>query len=191
MLETLERLDQDLTLTINRLSSGTADYIWQLFSNTQVWFPLYIFIGYLLFKQLGWKKASVVLSFVVLTILACDQAANLFKDGFERLRPCYDSYMVQGGVHILERRTGFYGFFSAHSANAFGLAMCTSLTLRDTKSHRNSLYRWLIFMWATLVAASRIFAGKHFLGDVLVGTAAGLLIGWFFAILARQLTSRL
>ena len=37
---------------------------------------------------------------------------------------------------------------------------------------------WLLFSWAALVGISRIFVGKHFLGDVLVGTAVGLLFGW-------------
>lgn len=191
MFEVLERLDQDVTLAINRLHFEMGDYFWQFFSDTKIWAPLYLYIAYLIFKNLEWKKALIVLSSIIFTIVACDQIANLFKDGAERLRPCYDAYMLSGGLHVLEARTGFFGFFSAHAANAFGLAICSYIGLRHDESHRYDTYRWLIFVWAGLVAMSRIFAGKHFFGDVLVGTCMGLLIGWAFARLADHFIKKL
>lgn len=192
MFDTLERLDKDITLSINHLSFEMGDHFWMLLSNTKLWFPLYLLIAVLLFKNLGWKKALVALSSIILTVVCCDQLANIFKNGFERLRPCYDCYMMSGGLHILEARSGFFGFFSAHSANAFGLAICSCLALREAVSHRQlNLYRWLIFSWAALVALSRVFVGKHFLGDILVGCLAGMLIGRAFGSLAAVVTRKL
>ena len=37
---------------------------------------------------------------------------------------------------------------------------------------------------------SRVFVGKHFFGDVLVGFAVGLLAGWLLAQLARLIIRR-
>ena len=34
------------------------------------------------------------------------------KAYFERLRPCWDQNMVDGGLHILEGKGNLYGFYS-------------------------------------------------------------------------------
>jgi undecaprenyl-diphosphatase len=41
-----------------------------------------------------------------------------------------------------------------------------------------------MFIWAVLVAISRIFVGKHYLGDVMVGALVGGLAGYAFARIA-------
>ena len=53
--------------------------------------------------------------------------------------------------------------------------------------------RYAIFMytWATLVAVSRIFVGKHYLGDVLVGICVGIVAGMMFAWMARKVSIRI
>lgn len=183
---TLEQIDKNLTLALNNLDFKLGDCFWQFMSDVRIWIPFYLTIITLLFIRLGWRKASVVLLATVLTIVACDQTANVFKGSFERLRPCYDHWMLSHGVNILEKRSGFFGFFSAHSANAFGLAVCTFNGLRKNDiSHSYRKYGWLMFIWAALVAVSRIFVGKHFLGDVIVGAAMGLIIGYAFSFVGN------
>jgi undecaprenyl-diphosphatase len=44
-----------------------------------------------------------------------------------------------------------------------------------------------MFTWAALVAISRIFVGKHYLGDVIVGTLVGLIIGYTLGVIASKL----
>lgn len=191
----LERADQDITLAINALNSPVTDFIWQGFSNKIVWLPLYIVIIAGLIYHLGWRKAILVLISCVLTIVACDQVANLFKYGFARLRPCWDTYMTSfESFHLLEGKGSKYGFFSAHSANALGFAICLSKWLKNYKPKGYKLANRVIVIWAILVGVSRIFVGKHFLGDVLVGFAVGALIGWAMAgltmIIGKRLSSR-
>ncbi len=41
-----------------------------------------------------------------------------------------------------------------------------------------------------LVAVSRIFVGKHYLGDVVVGAAIGIITGYFVGMLTRYLVQR-
>lgn len=50
---------------------------------------------------------------------------------------------------------------------------------------------FVIYSWATLVAISRIFVGKHFLGDVIVGTLVGLAIGSLVAVFVAWISSRI
>ena len=181
----IERFDQDLTLAVNSLHCSFSDAVWTLFSDRKIWYLLYLALAVLLFVRLGWKKALIVLSSVILTVVACDQCANLVKYSVARLRPCWDSYMVEGGLHRLEGKGSFYGFFSAHAANAFGVAVSVVTGFRSDKTRSYRLLAWLLYCWAALVSISRVFAGKHYLGDILTGAAVGLALGYLFARLAR------
>lgn len=186
MFERLHHLDQDITLWLNMHQPCVAiDYIMVFFSKIPVWFPLYAITIFFVFRNNGvntgfekkkhFNNAWASLIYVIgmaLCLLLCDQTANLFKDGIERLRPCHDSYMVSNGLRVLEGAGGFYGFFSGHASNAFGWAILTSLIFRK------KWYSIAIFIWAAILSVSRIYVGKHFFGDVLVGTLFGLLFGW-------------
>ncbi len=190
--ETLHKLDQQLTLAINNLHSPWSDQIMIWFSDIPVWIPLYAVILFFLFRNLGWKKATVVTISAVLTFAACDQFSNLIKDATERLRPCHDLFMVDSGLRILEGKGGRFGFFSAHSANAFGFALCTLIGfLNDERpEYKYRTYGILMFTWAFFVAISRVFVGKHYLGDILVGALVGLVFGYCFGQLAKYAIGR-
>ena len=43
---------------------------------------------------------------------------------------------------------------------------------------------------ATLVTLSRVFVGKHYLGDVLAGALIGTITGYVFAALASRICRR-
>lgn len=98
--------------------------------------------------------------------------------------------MIENGLHILEKG-GKYGFFSAHAANAFGLATSTFIGLRIDNRIRYRGYGAWMFTWAALVGISRIFVGKHYLGDVLVGTLVGIAAGMAFSLTARWIIRKL
>ena len=191
MIDALHTMDRDITLALNGLHCTAADHMWQLLSNSDVWIPLYLIIIMFLLKSLGWKKGLIVLLSVILTVVACDQLGNVVKHAVERLRPCYDRAMVDAGLRILENRGGFFGFYSAHAANAFGLAICASLGLRNDYRHRYGRFTGWIFVWAVLVSLSRVFVGKHYLGDVVAGAVVGIAVGFIFALLAREAVFRM
>lgn len=187
--ETLERIDKASTLEINSWNSEFTDFIWSFFSNIPIWIPMYILIITFIIYRLGWKRGLIVVAGAVLTFTFCDQFSNLIKDLTQRLRPCRDEYMILSGLHILENGGGF-SFFSAHAANSFGLAACTYTGLREDNRLKYRGYAVWMFTWATLVAVSRIFVGKHFLGDVIVGILVGLMAGIVFGKLARSVIKR-
>lgn len=158
---------------------------------------MYAAIIALLIWKLGWKRGLIVLAGALLTFGFCDQFSNIIKHAVQRIRPLNDPFMVASGLHILETGGG-YSFFSAHSANSFGLAFCTFLgmkfTLRtpDTPQAPKWLKAygaWMIF-WAFMVSVSRIFVGKHYLGDVIVGILVGSLAGIAFGWLASKASRR-
>lgn len=184
ILKALEYADRLATLEINSWHSAVTDPIWSFFSNIPVWIPMYVIIVAFILQRLGWKKGLIVVAAAALTFGFCDQSSNMIKALTERLRPCNDPFMIQNGLHILESG-GVYGFFSAHAANAFGLATSTFIGLRLDRKLKYRGYAAWMYTWATLVAVSRIFVGKHFLGDVIVGTMVGLFAGWMFGTLAK------
>lgn len=183
----LHRLDQDLTLSLNSISTPLTDQLWILMSDKTVWIPAYVLCAYFLFRRLGWKKAAVVLISIGLAFGLCDQLSTIVKNSVDRLRPSYSARMLSGGLNVLEGRGGFFGFFSAHSANAFALAMCLIIGFRNDRTHTYNGFYKLALIWAAMVAASRIFVGKHYLGDVLVGAIIGVTVGYFLGMLTRYI----
>ena len=188
----VHQLDQQVTLTINSWHSTFTDPIWQFFSDKIVWIPMYVAIIALLIWKLGWKKGLMVIAAAGLTFGFCDQFSNIIKHAVGRIRPLKDEFMLSQGLHILENGGG-YSFFSAHAANAFGLACSTFFGIRGClKSGPCWLkaYGIWMFFWAAMVSISRIFVGKHYLGDVLVGTLVGVLAGYFFGWLAARIAAK-
>ena len=180
----IHRFDQDLTLKINSWNSSISDPFWEFMSDIPVWIPMYLLIVLYIIWRLGWKKGLIVVAGALLTFGFCDQFSNIIKEAVARLRPLNDEYMIANGLHILEKG-GKYGFFSAHSANAFGLATSTLIGLRIDKRLKYRGYAAWMYSWATLVAVSRIFVGKHYLGDCMVGIIVGAAAGLAFASLAK------
>ena len=194
----IHEIDQVITLEINRWDTSLTDPIWQFFSSVPAWIPMYVLIAGLLTWKLGWKNGLIVLAAAGLTFGFCDQFSNLIKDAVERVRPLNDAFMLSNGLNVLEGSSRSFSFFSAHAANAFGLATCTFVAMKRillpegscAKSSCSSMPRWMkayaiwMFIWAPLVAVSRVFVGKHYLGDVTVGALVGTLAGYAFARLA-------
>ena len=188
--QTIHETDQLLTLKINSWHTPFTDIIWEFFSDIPVWIPMYLLIIIFVIWRLGWKRGLVVIAAALLTFGFCDQFSNIIKAATERLRPCNDPFMIENGLHILDKG-GKYGFFSAHAANAFGLATSTFIGLRIDNRIRYRGYGAWMFTWAALVGISRIFVGKHYLGDVLVGTLVGIAAGMAFSLTARWIIRKL
>ena len=173
----MEQLDQSVTLWLNGLHCPFTDSMWLFFSDRSVWIPLYLLVAVLMVWRLGWKRGLAYVLLTALAILCVDQFANLTKNWVARPRPCNDAYMFSMGHRLLQVRSRSYSFFSAHAANAVAFALCSAHALRrGMKRTPARIYSWLIGLWAAMVGFSRVFVGKHYLGDVLVGFAAGAII---------------
>ena len=183
----MEQLDQTITLWLNGLHCPFTDGMWLLFSNRTVWIPLYLLGAGLMIWRCGWKKGLAMVLITALAILCVDQFANLIKNWVARPRPCNDAFMNAMGHRLLEGRSRSYSFFSAHAANAIAFAICSAHALHPgtkrakAKNGRDTLstvYAVIISIWAAMVGLSRVFVGKHYLGDVLVGFIAGGIIAF-------------
>ena len=199
MLEILENWDACATLAINALHSPISDPIWQFITGRWVWAPAYLVLAGILIWKLGWKRGGIMILATILTILCVDQTANLFKDFFARLRPCNDPDIIARGLHILEEpHPGYaYGFFSGHASNAMSFELCMIRAFRIYKNEHPEKTKAvqigsaLLIVWALLVGFSRVFVGKHFLGDVLVGFVIGALLAYLICLLGEFICKKI
>jgi len=182
-LNTLNNWDTELFLALNGANSSFWDTIMWWASDKLIWIPVYILFLLLLWKNYK-SKIWVVMIFAALLIFLSDQiSVHLFKDVFQRLRPCHDS-ALDGMVHIVNAKCGgSYGFYSSHASNIFAIA---AFVISLHKKHCPSLYLG-IFLWAGLIAYSRIYLGVHYPGDVIAGAIAGSFLGWMLARFLKNL----
>ena len=137
------------------------------------WIPLYLYLLFIIYKK-NQKTTLVIGLFIGLLFLIADQVSVLlFKEVFERLRPCHNPE-IQPIVHTLYGKCGGqFGFISSHAANSFALAIFAGSMLKKYYKH----ILWMLLLWATLVSYSRIYAGVHYPADILVGIMLGTIVG--------------
>ena len=166
--------DTELFLFLNGLHAAWLDPVMTFISGKLTWTPFYLILLYLVIKN--YKKQSVLIILGIILLIVCsDQVSSgIFKPLFERPRPCHNE-AIKDLVYLPDGHCGgAYGFISSHACNVFALAVFMTNILKR-------YYRkigWVMFVWASLVAYSRIYMGVHYPGDVIVGAAVGAIIGW-------------
>lgn len=111
------------------------------------------------------RRAPSLFLTVAVAVFAADGAATALKQLFDRPRP----YVRDPEPEPLTTTALQVGFPSGHAATSFAGATVLALALP-----RAALP---LFALAALVAASRIYVGVHYPGDVLVGALLGVAVG--------------
>jgi undecaprenyl-diphosphatase len=177
MIEDILNLDTELFIYLNSLGFPLFDNFWIFLSNKEanVLFYFTLLVLYFYKRSLKFKFSELfyLLILIAFMITITDQTANLFKDSFQRLRPCYNEMIKDSLRLVKESCGGKYGFFSAHASNSFTLAVFFGLLYKKK-------FKYLIYfslLYASLISYSRIYLGVHFPLDILFGAAFGLIIG--------------
>jgi len=181
----LNELDHQITIFLNQLGSESMDGFWLWVTEASSWYWMYgacIILFFILDKTWGF----VALVTTVLTFALTDWVSvHLFKEVFERLRPCHQAGVMEYIRLVPEGCGGQFGFVSSHAANTFGLAVIFGRFFKP-------YVRWAPYffaLYAFLNAASRVYLGVHYFGDVLVGAILGIAIAsitwWAYKYVSR------
>ena len=178
MIEEILRLDSKLFLYLNNLGTSKFDIFWISLSKIEANILMYLFL-ILLFFYIQKIRPKLIYIFyfifvIALMITITDQGANIFKDSFQRLRPCYNESIIDSLRLVKENCGGKYGFFSAHASNSFSLAIFFGLLFIN----RIRYIIMITIIYASLISYSRIYLGVHYPIDIIFGSFFGIFVGF-------------
>ena len=178
MIEEILKLDTKLFLYLNNLGTSKFDIFWISLSKIEANILIYLFL-ILLFFYIQKIRPKLIYIFyfifvIALMITITDQGANIFKDSFQRLRPCYNESIIDSLRLVKENCGGKYGFFSAHASNSFSLAIFFGLLFIN----RIRYIIMITMVFATLISYSRIYLGVHYPIDIIFGGFFGIFVGF-------------
>lgn len=170
MLDSLKDIDTSLFLFLNGKHNEFFDVLMWWVSYKFTWIPLYALLLFLVWKKFGKKTILIIISIGLLVLFSDQASVHLFKNFFERYRPCHN-LLIKEKVHLVDGCGGMFGFISSHAANTFALATFLSLLFG------NNIFTVLIFLWAAVTSYSRIYLGVHYPLDIFAGAVLGCSIG--------------
>ncbi len=177
----LEEWDKWLFIQLNsKWTNPVFDLFFPYFRDSVFWTPLYLFIFAFIIINYGKKGCWWSIAFLCTVAIADMVGTRIFKEGFQRLRPCQDPDFWMYVRLLLKHCSGSYSFVSNHAANHFGIATFVSLTFYST------FKRWIYisYVWAFFIAYAQVYVGVHYpldaLGGAALGTAAGVFTAYFF-----------
>lgn len=180
MLETILEWDRETFIYLNNLGIERYDAFWVTVTDFINWTPLFLLLMGIIFWKYPKREAILVMGTLLLMILFVVTLTDLTKNAVARLRP-NNTEEISTLIRILKTPTT-YSFFSGHSSSSFSIATILVLFLR----HRFR-WCWLMYLWALLMVASRVFVGVHYPVDIIVGGLVGVLSAFFFYILYVRL----
>ena len=173
-MEELIHFDKQLLLALNGSDSVFLDYVIMTLTNARTWIPLYLALFYVVLKtNRGLREVLLVLASAGLCVLLAGTIDDtIVKPLVARWRPTHDPEIGALVDVVNGYRGGNYGFFSAHAANTFSIALFFSLLMRRRLLVIALVCYSLVNCW------TRLYLGVHYPGDITVGLLWGALVGW-------------
>jgi len=179
---TLIDLDRDLLSLFNGSSSLFTDNLAVTLTSGLTWIPLYLALFYMVIKNNEtMRQIMLAVGCVALCLALSDGGADfIVKPLAGRLRPSHEP-AIKYAVDIVNGiRDTQYGFFSAHAANTFSIALFFSLLIRDGRLTA------ALVLWSLLNCWTRLYLGVHYPSDILAGLIWGAAAGGASYLIYRR-----
>ncbi len=186
-MDTIIQMDKQLLLAINGSDSLFVDYLAKTLTTAATWIPLYVSLFYVVVKNNdNFRRIICILAYAGLCVLFAGTVDDLLvKPLVARLRPTHDFQIGMLVDTVDGYRGGKYGFFSAHAANTFSIAVFFSLLMRSR------LVTLLLVGWSLTNCWTRLYLGVHYPLDILCGLLWGGSVGTGIYFLYRYVDRRL
>ena len=186
-MDTIIQMDKQLLLAINGSDSLFVDYLAKTLTTAATWIPLYVSLFYVVVKNNdNFRRIICILACAGLCVLFAGTVDDLLvKPIVARLRPTHDFQIGMLVDTVDGYRGGKYGFFSAHAANTFSIAVFFSLLMRSR------LVTLLLVGWSLTNCWTRLYLGVHYPLDIICGLLWGGSIGTGIYFLYRYVDRRL
>lgn len=186
-MDTIIQMDKQLLLAINGSDSLFVDYLAKTLTTAATWIPLYVSLFYVVVKNNdNFRRIICILACAGLCVLFAGTVDDLLvKPIVARLRPTHDFQIGMLVDTVDGYRGGKYGFFSAHAANTFSIAVFFSLLMRSR------LVTLLLVGWSLTNCWTRLYLGVHYPLDILCGLLWGGSVGTGIYFLYRYVDMRL
>ena len=174
-MEEIIQFDKQLLLMVNGSDSVLLDYVVLTLTNAKTWIPLYLGLFYVVVMthKPNWRDILLILAAAGLCVLLAGTIDDtIVKPLVARWRPTHDPQIGALVDVVNGYRGGNYGFFSAHAANTFSIALFFSLLMR----HR--LFVCFMVAWSLINCWTRLYLGVHYPGDITVGLIWGSIVGY-------------
>ena len=183
-MEEIIQLDKQLLLAINGSESLFVDSLILTLTNALTWIPLYVGLLYVVIRSNpNVRDVLLILAAAGCCVLLAGAVDDeLVKPSVARWRPTHDPEIGMLVDVVNDYRGGNYGFFSAHAANTFSIAVFFSLLMRQR------LMTIFLVCWSLTNCYTRLYLGVHYPGDILVGLCWGGCVGWLVYYLYCRIT---
>ena len=178
--------DKQLLLLLNGSESLFLDSLVVTLTNAWTWVPLYISLLVVVIKnsESALKVLLIMGSAGLCVLFAGTIDDTIVKPLVGRWRPTRDPEIGLLVDIVDGYRGGNYGFFSAHAANTFSIAIFFCWLIRSR------LLSIALVLWSFTNCWTRLYLGVHFPGDILVGLCWGALVGTGVYFLYRHFSAR-
>ena len=186
-IDWLLELDRQVLAFFNGSDSLFLDAFAMTFTSGLTWIPLYLALFYIVIKN---NENMTQIFLIVMSCLVClfftyGLADFIAKPYVARWRPTNDPIIKYTIDVVNNYRETHYGFFSAHAANTFSIALFFVLLVRSR------LLTTVLIAWSLLNCWTRMYLGVHYPGDILVGLAWGAIVGISVYLLYRKIYYKL
>ncbi len=185
--DALIHIDKSMLLALNGSDSLFFDGLATVLTAPSTWIPLYLALLYVVINNNDNVRqiVQVVACALLCVVFAGTIDDTIVKPLVARWRPTHDPEIGLLVDVVNGYRGGKYGFFSAHAANTFSLAVFFSIVMRSGR------LAVLLLSWSLVNCWTRVYLGVHFPGDILCGIVWGGVVGAAMAWLCLWLNRRM